>query len=62
MTKTRILIQLDEDQLKALRGIRHKTGASVAEIIRRAIAKYLVNAKKGRRIHWKGGGIILHVK
>ena len=44
MKKTRILIQLDEEQLEALRKIRTKTGASVAEIVRRAIAKYLKNS------------------
>jgi len=45
MMKTRILIQLDKEQLDSLRKIHHKTGASIAEIVRRAIALYLKKEK-----------------
>lgn len=45
MKKTRILIQVDYQQLSALKKRQRETGASVAEIVRRAISKYLKEAK-----------------
>lgn len=39
--KTKINIHLDKDKLEALKAIRTKTGASMSELIRRAIDKYL---------------------
>jgi hypothetical protein len=45
MTKTRILVQLEKPQLAALKKLREKTGAPVAEIVRRAINLYLEKNK-----------------
>jgi hypothetical protein len=48
MKKTRILIQVDRNQLQALKGMQRLTGASVAEIVRRAISAYLKKRDKRR--------------
>jgi predicted DNA-binding protein len=41
MTMQRTALFLKEDQLKKLQALSDKTGAPVAELIRRAIDKYL---------------------
>jgi predicted DNA-binding protein len=41
MTMQRTALFLKEDQLKKLQALSEKTGAPVAELIRRAIDKYL---------------------
>jgi predicted DNA-binding protein len=41
MTMRRTALFLKEDQLKKLQTLSEKTGAPVAELIRRAIDKYL---------------------
>jgi predicted DNA-binding protein len=41
MAKTRIVIQLEPKSLAALKKLRAKTGAPVAEIVRRAVDGYL---------------------
>lgn len=45
MPKTRILVQFDKPQIVALKKLREKTGAPVAEIIRRAVNLYLEKNK-----------------
>lgn len=45
--KTRVIVQFDEPQLKQLQKEREKTGASYAEILRRALALYL-SKRNGR--------------
>ena len=52
--KRRFQVFLEEQQLTALRSIEQRTGASVAELIRRAIDAYLLKQndsvqKKGKR-------------
>jgi predicted DNA-binding protein len=42
----RTAIFLKEDQVKKLQGLSDKTGAPVAELIRRAIDAYLESRKK----------------
>jgi len=46
MKKTRLMIQVDKKQLADLKELQQKTGASVAEIVRRAIDQYLEKTKK----------------
>jgi Ribbon-helix-helix protein, copG family len=46
MVKKRIVIQVDPKQLAALKRRQKETGASVAEIVRRAIAKHLEKDKQ----------------
>jgi hypothetical protein len=46
MAKTRIMVQLDQKQIEAIAALRVKTGASVAEIVRRAIDLYMEKNKK----------------
>ncbi len=41
MKKVRIVIQMEEGQLAAVKKQRERTGASVAEIVRRSVAMYL---------------------
>jgi predicted DNA-binding protein len=41
MTKERTNIYLEEEQIKRLRALQKKTGAPVAELVRRAIDAYL---------------------
>jgi len=41
MKKTKINIHLDTPVLDALKALRAKTGASMSELIRRAIAAYI---------------------
>jgi predicted DNA-binding protein len=46
MTMQRTALFLKEDQLKKLQALSEKTGAPVAELIRRAIDKYLLERAK----------------
>jgi predicted DNA-binding protein len=46
MTMRRTALFLKEDQLKKLQTLSDKTGAPVAELIRRAIDKYLLERAK----------------
>jgi metal-responsive CopG/Arc/MetJ family transcriptional regulator len=41
MKKKRVMIQVDEKQLASLKNLQARTGASVSEIVRRAIDLYL---------------------
>lgn len=43
--KTRMNVYLDSEQKEQLEKISQKTGAPVAELIRRAIAAYIVRQK-----------------
>jgi predicted DNA-binding protein len=45
----RTALYLKEEQLKKLEAISEKTGAPIAELIRRAIDAYLEKAKGGNR-------------
>jgi hypothetical protein len=46
MKKTRIMVQLDKIQIEAIAALRQRTGASVAEIVRRAVDLYVEKNKK----------------
>ena len=46
MTMQRTALFLKEDQLKKLQALSDKTGAPVAELVRRAIDKYLQKRAK----------------
>jgi hypothetical protein len=46
MMKLRMNVYLNDDQKRALEKLSGKTGAPVAELIRRAIDAYLVSRKK----------------
>jgi len=46
MKKMRLMIQVDKKQLADLKEQQHRTGASIAEIVRRAINLYLEKIKK----------------
>ncbi len=46
MKKTRLVIQVDKKQLADLKERQQETGASIAEIIRRAITLYLEKTNK----------------
>lgn len=45
MKKIRTLVQFDEADKKALERLSKKTGAPVAELVRRAVAAYLKQQK-----------------
>jgi hypothetical protein len=45
MKKIRTVVHLDKPQRDALEKISQKTGAPVAELIRRAVAAFLLRAK-----------------
>jgi predicted transcriptional regulator len=45
MKKVRTIVHLDEAERKALESISKKTGATLSELIRRAIADYLKKQK-----------------
>jgi hypothetical protein len=45
MKKTPFPVSLDAAQLAALKWESERTGASIAELVRRAIAKYLARRK-----------------
>ena len=49
MTMQRTALFLKEDQLKKLQALSDKTGAPVAELIRRAIDRYLKERAKELR-------------
>ena len=46
MTKLRMNVYLNDEQKKALEKLSDRTGAPVAELIRRAIDAYLASRKK----------------
>lgn len=46
MKKTRLMIQLEPETIKALKKIQEETGASIAEIVRRFIKAGLAGRKK----------------
>lgn len=47
--KTRFQVMLDPEQLQALRDQEAETGASIGELIRRAIDAWLEGKKAGRK-------------
>jgi hypothetical protein len=46
--KERFNIMLEPDQLEELRKLQERTGASVSELVRRAIAAFLETSRKKR--------------
>ena len=46
VTKIRTNIFLTKTELKKLRGLSNKTGAPVAELVRRAVDEYLVRLER----------------